>query len=102
MVCSVKKAAPGGTVKKGDVVKAVIVRSRHGLRRDDGSYIRFDENAAVIVMADKSPKGDVYKRQDVGTDADAHCNAHPCGNACAHTKSAALRRTNSCADYGIL
>ena len=52
VVCSVKKAAPGGTVKKG-----VIVRSKHGLRRDDGSYIRFDENAAVIVMADKSPKG---------------------------------------------
>ena len=57
VVCSVKKAAPGGTVKKGEVVKAVIVRSKHGLRRDDGSYIRFDENAAVIVMADKSPKG---------------------------------------------
>ena len=57
VVCSVKKAAPGGTVKKGDVVKAVIVRSKHGVRRDDGSYIRFDENAAVIVMADKSPKG---------------------------------------------
>ena len=56
VVCSVKKAAPGGTVKKGDVVKAVIVRSKQGLRRDDGSYIRFDENAAVIVMADKSPK----------------------------------------------
>ena len=50
VVCSVKKAAPGGTVKKGDVVKAVIVRSKQGLRRDDGS-------AAVIVMADKSPKG---------------------------------------------
>ena len=49
--------APGGSVKKGDVVKAVIVRSKHGVRRDDGSYIRFDENAAVIVMADKSPKG---------------------------------------------
>ena len=57
VVCSVKKAAPGGTVKKGDVVKAVIVRSKQGLRRDDGSYIRFDENAAVIVMADKNPKG---------------------------------------------
>ena len=57
VVCSVKKAAPGGSVKKGDVVKAVIVRSKHGVRRDDGSYIRFDENAAVIVMADKSPKG---------------------------------------------
>ena len=51
VVCSVKKAAPGGSVKKGDVVKAVIVRSKHGVRRDDGSYIRFDENAAVIVMA---------------------------------------------------
>ena len=50
VVCSVKKAAPGGSVKKGDVVKAVIVRSKHGVRRDDGSYIRFDENAAVIVM----------------------------------------------------
>ncbi len=60
VVCSVKKAAPGGTVKKGDVVKAVIVRSKHGVRRDDGSYIRFDENAAVIVMADKSPKGYSY------------------------------------------
>ena len=45
VVCSVKKAAPGGSVKKGDVVKAVIVRSKHGVRRDDGSYIRFDENA---------------------------------------------------------
>ena len=57
VVCSVKKAAPGGSVKKGDVVKAVIVRSKHGVRRDAGSYIRFDENAAVIVMADKNPKG---------------------------------------------
>ena len=57
VVASVRKAAPGGSVKKGDVVKAVIVRSKHGVRRDDGSYIRFDENAAVIVMADKSPKG---------------------------------------------
>ena len=57
IVASVKTATPGGQVKKGDVVKAVIVRSKHGLRRDDGSYIRFDENAAVIVMADKSPKG---------------------------------------------
>ena len=52
VVCSVKKAAPGGSVKKGDVVKAVIVRSKHGVRRDDGSYIRFDENAAVIVKAE--------------------------------------------------
>lgn len=57
VVCSVKKAAPGGTVKKGDVVKAVIVRSKQGLRRDDGSYIRFDENAAVIIKDDKSPRG---------------------------------------------
>ncbi len=52
-----EEGCSGGTVKKGDVVKAVIVRSKQGLRRDDGSYIRFDENAAVIVMADKSPKG---------------------------------------------
>ena len=56
IVASVKDAIPGGSVKKGDVVKAVIVRSKHGVRRDDGSYIRFDENAAVIVIADKSPK----------------------------------------------
>ncbi len=57
VVASVKKAAPGGQVKKGDVVKAVIVRSAKGLRRDDGTYIRFDENAAVIVKEDKNPRG---------------------------------------------
>ena len=57
IVASVKKAQPGGTVKKGDVVKAVIVRSTKGLRRDDGSYIRFDENAAVIIGNDKNPVG---------------------------------------------
>ena len=57
IVCSVRKAAPGGQVKKGDVVKAVIVRSRKGLRRNDGSYVRFDENAAVIVKEDKTPQG---------------------------------------------
>ena len=57
VVASVKKAAPGGTVKKGDVVKAVIVRSVKGLRRDDGTYIRFDENAAVIIKEDKTPRG---------------------------------------------
>ena len=57
VVASVKKAAPGGTVKKGDVVKAVIVRSKHGLRREDGSYIRFDENAAVLIKDDKNPRG---------------------------------------------
>ena len=57
IVASVKKAAPGGSVKKGDVVKAVIVRSKEGLRRDDGSYIKFDENAAVIIKEDKTPKG---------------------------------------------
>lgn len=57
VVASVKKAAPGGTVKKGEVVKAVIVRSASGLRRDDGTYIRFDENAAVIIKDDKNPKG---------------------------------------------
>ena len=53
----VKKAAPGGMVKKGDVVKAVIVRSVKGVRREDGTYIRFDENAAVIVKEDKNPRG---------------------------------------------
>ena len=57
VVASVKKAAPGGTVKKGDVVKAVIVRSVKGIRRDDGTYIRFDENAAVIIREDQSPRG---------------------------------------------
>ena len=57
VVCSVKKAAPGGMVKKGDVVKAVIVRPAKGLRRDDGTYIRFDENAAVIIRDDKQPRG---------------------------------------------
>ena len=57
IVASVHKAAPGGTVKKGDVVKAVIVRSKRGLRREDGSYVRFDENAAVIIKEDKNPKG---------------------------------------------
>lgn len=57
VVASVKKAAPDGTVKKGEVVKAVIVRSASGLRRNDGTYIRFDENAAVIIKEDKNPKG---------------------------------------------
>ena len=57
IVCSVRKAAPGGQVKKGDVVKAVIVRTRKGLRRNDGSYVRFDENAAVIIKEDKTPQG---------------------------------------------
>ena len=57
VVASVKKAAPGGVVKKGDVVKAVVVRSVKGLRREDGTYIRFDENAAVIIRDDKNPRG---------------------------------------------
>ena len=57
IVCSVKKAAPGGTVKKGDVVKAVVVRTVKGVKRADGSFIRFDENAAVIIKDDKTPKG---------------------------------------------
>ncbi|EJY56865.1 LSU ribosomal protein L14P [Alicyclobacillus sacchari] len=57
IVASVKSATPGGVVKKGDVVKAVIVRSKRGLRRNDGSHIRFDENAAVIIREDKSPRG---------------------------------------------
>ena len=56
-VCAVKKAAPGGVVKKGDVVKAVVVRTRHGAKRADGSYIKFDENAAVIIRDDKTPRG---------------------------------------------
>ena len=57
VVASVKKAAPGGAVKKGEVVKAVIVRSVKGIRRNDGSYIKFDENAAVVIKEDKTPKG---------------------------------------------
>lgn len=57
IVASVKSATPGGVVKKGEVVKAVIVRSRKGVRRVDGSYIKFDENAAVIIKDDKQPKG---------------------------------------------
>ena len=57
IVAAVKSASPGGVVKKGDVVKAVVVRSKKGLRRGDGSYIRFDENAAVIIKEDKTPKG---------------------------------------------
>ncbi|HEY8349681.1 MAG TPA: 50S ribosomal protein L14 [Clostridiales bacterium] len=57
IVCSVKNATPGGVVKKGEVVKAVIVRSKKGVRRPDGSYIRFDENAAVIIKEDKNPRG---------------------------------------------
>ena len=57
VVCSVKTAAPGGAVKKGEVVKAVIVRSTKGIRRDDGTYITFDDNAAVIINANKDPRG---------------------------------------------
>ncbi len=57
IVASVKKAAPGGVVKKGDVVRAVVVRSAKGVRRADGTYIRFDENAAVIIKEDKNPRG---------------------------------------------
>ena len=57
IVASVRKAAPGGTVKKGEVVKAVIVHTKRGVRREDGSYVRFDENAAVIIKEDKNPKG---------------------------------------------
>ncbi|MGE5591031.1 MAG: 50S ribosomal protein L14 [Bacillota bacterium] len=57
ITASVKEANPGGVVKKGDVVKAVIVRTKKGLRREDGSYIKFDENAAVILKDDKEPKG---------------------------------------------
>ena len=57
IVASVRKATPGGTVKKGEVVRAVIVRSKRGVRREDGSYVRFDENAAVIIKEDHNPKG---------------------------------------------
>ena len=57
VVASVKKAAPGGMVKKGEVVKAVVVRSVHGIKRADGSYIKFDENSAVIIKEDKTPRG---------------------------------------------
>ena len=57
IVASVRKAQPGGTVKKGEVVKAVIVRSAKGVRRTDGSYVRFDENAAVLIKDDKNPRG---------------------------------------------
>ena len=57
IVASVRKAAPGGTVKKGEVVKAVIVRTKRGIRREDCTYVRFDENAAVIIKEDKNPRG---------------------------------------------
>ena len=57
VVCAVKKAAPGGVVKKGEVVKAVVVRTVKETRRADGSYIKFDENAAVIIKEDKTPRG---------------------------------------------
>ena len=57
VVASVRKAAPGGQVKKGDVVRAVIVRTVQGVRRVDGSYVRFDENAAVLIKEDKTPQG---------------------------------------------
>ena len=57
IVASVRKSTPGGTVKKGEVVKAVIVRSAKGVRRADGTYVRFDDNAAVLIKDDKNPKG---------------------------------------------
>jgi large subunit ribosomal protein L14 len=57
IVCTVKQATPGGVVKKGDVVKAVVVRTKSGVRRKDGTYIKFDENACVIIKDDKSPRG---------------------------------------------
>ena len=57
IVASVRKANPGGTVKKGEVVKAVIVRTKRGVRREDGTYVRFDENAAVIIKEDRNPRG---------------------------------------------
>lgn len=57
VICSVKSATPGGVVKKGEVVKAVVVRTKYGVRRNDGSYIKFDDNAAVIIKDDKTPVG---------------------------------------------
>ena len=57
IVCSVKEATPGGVVKKGEVVRAVVVRTKKGVRRNDGSYIKFDDNAAVIIKEDKNPRG---------------------------------------------
>ncbi|NLY45229.1 MAG: 50S ribosomal protein L14 [Tissierella sp.] len=57
VVCTVKSATPGGVVKKGEVVKAVVVRTKYGVRRNDGSYIKFDDNAAVIIKDDKNPMG---------------------------------------------
>lgn len=57
VVCTVKQAAPGGAVKKGDVVKGVIVRTKRGIRRDNGTYIRFDDNAVVLIKDDKTPRG---------------------------------------------
>lgn len=57
IVCSVKQAQPGGAIKKGDVVKAVVVRTKAKIRREDGSYIRFDDNAAVIIREDRNPRG---------------------------------------------
>lgn len=57
VVCAVKQATPGGSVQKGDVVKAVIVRTRRGVRRENGTYIKFDDNACVIIKDDKTPKG---------------------------------------------
>jgi len=57
VVCAVKQAAPGGSVKKGEVVKAVIVRTKYGIGRSNGSFIKFDDNAAVIIKDDKTPKG---------------------------------------------
>lgn len=57
IVCAVKEASPGGMVKKGEVVRAVVVRTKSGARRDDGSYVRFDQNAAVIIKEDKNPVG---------------------------------------------
>lgn len=57
IVCTVKEATPGGIVKKGEVVRAVVVRTKKGARRDDGSYVKFDQNAAVIIKEDKTPVG---------------------------------------------
>jgi large subunit ribosomal protein L14 len=57
IVCTVKEATPGGVIKKGEIVRAVVVRTKHGARRSDGSYVKFDQNAAVIIKEDKNPVG---------------------------------------------
>ena len=76
IVASVRKATPGGTVKKGEVVKAVIVRTKRGVRREDGSYVRFDENAAVIIKDDKNPRRSAHRSNRTHHLRRAPCSLH--------------------------